>query len=82
MAMKSKLKGVTKGQGVTSGMTLKGVTSVMLTARDMAELMAIARALDKDTQGLAGKRENMMDLVRYAGKTMREVRVAIEAFQG
>jgi hypothetical protein len=53
-------------QGITEGITIDKDKAVKLTK--------IANALDKEVQGLGGKRENMLDLVRFGGIRMRDVR--------
>lgn len=56
-------------QGMTEGMT-----SVVVDKVKSIKVVKVCYALDRDIEGLAGKRENMLDLVSYGGIPMREVR--------
>ena len=69
----SKLSMQKKRQGLTQGLT-NGVT---ITKERAIGLLKIAHSLDREIQGLGGRRENMLDLVRYGGISMREVRDAL-----
>ena len=56
-----------------------GRRSVIFTpnCEGVAVFSKLASALDKNITGLAGKKENMLDLVRYGGISMRDIRDAL-----
>ena len=65
-------------QGITKGITSDRVLheGITVDAEKAGKLLMICKSLDKDTTGLSGKKENLLDLVRYGinGPTMREVK--------
>ena len=63
-------------QGVTKGVTSLGCDKqgVTITIDRAIKLLWICNTLDKTITGLAGKKENMLDLVRYGSISMRTVK--------